>query len=162
MPEVGAVSWAVLMAHEGQTEPFLRRCRERIDREGGDQTDELLAVTQTFLSLRYNDQGLLDLFGGDKTMIESPVIDRLLAQRERKTRQEGIAEVILARFGPLSDDARARLQGVQDDAKLSALNRFAAICPDKEAFVQRLVADTTPPPAPVSSRRSSSKKKKPT
>lgn len=153
MPDVGAVPWAVLMAHEGPPEPLLRRCRERIDKEGGDQRRELLAVTQTLLGLKYQDQKLFDLFGGVNAMIESPRIEQIVSQRERQGQQRFVEAVILARFGQLSDDARARLQGVQEEAKLEALNRFAAVCPSLEAFVERLEAETTPPPAPKSSRR---------
>lgn len=47
--DVSVVPWVTLMAHDGPPEPLLRRCRERIDREGGDQRDNLLAVTQMFM-----------------------------------------------------------------------------------------------------------------
>jgi hypothetical protein len=51
--EVGVVPWVTLMAHDGPPEPLLRRCRDRIDKEGGDQRGDLLAITQTFMSLKF-------------------------------------------------------------------------------------------------------------
>jgi len=152
-PEVGAVPWAVLMKHDGPPEPFLRRCRERIDKEGGEQHDTLLAVTQTLAELRFPDPRLLALFGGRKVVIESPMVEEYGNERERLGQQKSIEGFILARFGRLSDDARARLQGVQEGSKLEALTRFAAVCESMEAFVERLVSETTPPPKPTSSRR---------
>ena len=62
-------------------------------------------------------------------------------------------DVLLARLGKLSDDARARLQGLVDQDKVRALARFAAVCPTLEAFVERLNQETTPPATPTSSRR---------
>jgi hypothetical protein len=161
LPDVGLVPWVTLMAHEGPPEPLLRRCRERIDKEGGDQSGALLAVTQTFMSLKFQKgthQNLFDLFGGGRAMFEEfPIVQEYGDERARQKLQFAVAEVVKARFDPLSDDAHARLQGVTEEAKLLDLLHFASVCKSPEAFVERLTAETTPPPAPVSSRR----KKKP-
>jgi hypothetical protein len=153
VPDVGVVPWVPLMAHEGPPEPLLRRCRERIDREGGEQHDQLLAVTQTLTELRFPDPSLLALFGGRKVVIESPMVKEYGDERDRQRHQRSIERVIKVRFGPLSDDARARLRGVNEETKLEALLDFASLCQSREAFVERLVSETTPPPRPTSSRR---------
>jgi hypothetical protein len=153
VPDVGIVPWVPLMHHDGPPEPLLRRCRERIDREGGDKRPNLLAVTQVLMRLKFVQPSFFELFGGERAMIESPYFQGFLDRKERETRQLDIEETILVRFGKLSDDARARLQGVTEEAKLRDLLRFAAICLSLEAFVERLTKETTPSPTPVSSRR---------
>ena len=77
-PDVGVVPWVPLMAFEGPPEPLLRRCRERIDREAGEQRANLLAVTQSLAKLRFPQQELLNLFGGSRAMIESPLIKEIV------------------------------------------------------------------------------------
>ncbi len=69
-PDVGGVPLVPLMHFEGPPEPLLRRCRERIDREGGKQHANLLAVTQSLMKLRFPQQALLDILGGRRAMIE--------------------------------------------------------------------------------------------
>jgi hypothetical protein len=81
------------------------------------------------------------------------MIREIVKESQREKTQELIEAAILARFARLSDDARARLQGVTEEAKLQGLFRFAIVCPSLEAFVERLTKETTPPPSPVSSRR---------
>jgi hypothetical protein len=155
-PDVGIVPWVTLMAHDGPPEPLLRRCRDRIDKEGGDHRGDLLAVTQAFLSLKFQKrthQNLFDLFGGGKVVIEFPLVQEYGDERDRRRFHSNIARVIQNRFEVLSDDARARLEGVTEQQKLEQLLDLASLCPSMEAFVERLTAETTPPPAPVSSRR---------
>jgi hypothetical protein len=69
-------------------------------------------------------------------MIESPLINVLLA----KNRQEAILDVLAARFGAVPQDVRKQLRSVVDLKRLKGLTRFAAQCPDLEAFRQRLLA----------------------
>jgi hypothetical protein len=90
-------------------------------------------------------------------MIEFPIFQEYGDERARQQFHSAIARVIQARFAALSDDARARLEGVNDQQKLEQLLDLASVCESLEAFVERLTAETTPPPRPVSSRR----KKKP-
>jgi hypothetical protein len=49
--------------------------------------------------------------------------------------------------------ARLSLEGIDKEATLDALFRFAAVCPSQEAFLERL-AQETKPPRPTSTRRS--------
>jgi hypothetical protein len=150
--DVGIVPFITLMHFEGPPEPVLRRCRERIDREGGRYRANLLAVTQTLMRLRFSGE-LLELFGGSQAMIESPLIQEIVAQADRKRQRKSIEDVMRARVGPLPDSARATLEGLKDEKKLDALLELASLCPSMEAFLERLAKETAPPPARQSSRR---------
>jgi hypothetical protein len=152
-PDVGVVPWIALTDFAGPPEPLLRRCRERIDREGSGQRANLLAVTQVLARLRFPQQELLDLFGGSQTMIESPLITELIEKVDRERQRKDVADVILVRFGALSDSAQAQLKGINDEHKLEALHRFGIVCPTVEAFLERLEKETAPTPGPRSSRR---------
>ena len=48
-PNVGVVTWASLARYDGPPEVLLQRCRDRIEREGGTQRANLLAVALTAL-----------------------------------------------------------------------------------------------------------------
>jgi hypothetical protein len=96
---------------------------------------------------------LFDLLGGKKVMIEWPFMKEYGEETACKARHQYIEEAILVRFAKLSDDARARLRGITDEARLQGLHRFAIVCPSLDAFLARLTAETSPPPAPTSSRR---------
>ena len=152
-PDVGVVPWVPLMAFAGPPEPLLRRCRERIDQEAGAQKANLLAVTQTLTRLRFPGQEFLDLFGGSRAMIESPLMREFAAQIDRQRQRKSVEDVIQVRFGALPQGARASLESLNDEATLDALLRFAAVCLTLDAFLERLAQETTPAPAPVSSRR---------
>ena len=69
-------------------------------------------------------------------MIESPLIQELMAQRMHKD----ILRVLAARFGPVPPEIVAALQAIVDETKLDALVEWAATCPDLEAFRTRLTA----------------------
>jgi predicted transposase YdaD len=152
-PDVGIVPLVPLMAIQGPPEPLLRRCCERIDREAGGQKANMLAVAQTLAKLRFPQQEFLDLFGGSRAMIESPLIKEIVEQVEQKTWRKAIERLIQRRFGTLPEGARASLEGLKEEKNLLALHDFAGICQTLEAFLERLAKETTPVPAPVSSRR---------
>ncbi len=153
-PDVGVVPLVPLMAFSGDPKPLLRRCRERIDREGGEQRANLLAVAQTMTKLRFPQQVFLDLLGGSQAMIESPLIKEIVEKADRKRQRKDIDDVVRQRLGALPDSARASLEGLADEGKLHALLLFASVCPTLEAFLERLAKETTPASTPVSSRRS--------
>jgi hypothetical protein len=120
---------------DGPPEPLLRQCRERIDQQAmPDERANLLAVTQVMTGLRYDDPRLLTIFGGSQAMIESPVLQRLIAE----TRRKDILAFLAARFGPPAEDLRAALQIIEDETKLDELVESAASCPDLEAFRARI------------------------
>jgi hypothetical protein len=153
-PDVGVVPLIPLTSFEGPTEPLLRRCRERIDREGGEHRANLLAVSQTFTKLRFPQQEFLDLLGGNRVMIESPLIKEIVEKADRQRQRKAIETVVRARLGSLPDSARASLEGVTEEATLDVLLEAASLCLTLEAFLERLAKETTPAPKPVSSRRS--------
>jgi hypothetical protein len=101
-PGVGVVPWAVLARHEGPPEVLLRRCRDRLDREGGGQRANLLAVTQVFARLHFDRPEWLDILGGREVMLESPLIQDIVAESNQATRVESILQVLEARFGALT------------------------------------------------------------
>jgi hypothetical protein len=87
-------------------------------------------------------------------MIESPLIKEIVEKTACQKARQLVEAAIRKRFRPLSDSARASLEGLEDEAKLDALHDFAVDCSSLEAFLERLAKETTPAEVPVSSRRS--------
>jgi predicted transposase YdaD len=137
--DVGLILWVPLSQFTGPPEPLLQQCRERIDRQAApDERANLLAVVQVMAGLRYNDPRLLSILGGSRAMIESPVLQRLTAEREAETQRKDILKILRVRFGPLTQDVTASLQTIEGKSKLDELVEVAASCPDLEAFRARL------------------------
>jgi hypothetical protein len=141
----GLMPWVPLTGFEGPPEPVLRQCREVIDRRAteGDRST-LLAVTQVFTRLRYNDPGLLEILGGRRAMIESPLLEELKAEWGAEARAEGRARDIVTiledRFGDVPEEVRAAVQATRDEARLDTLLLAAVHCPDVAAFRTRLTS----------------------
>jgi hypothetical protein len=95
----------------------------------------LLAVTQVLTRLRYNDPQLLMILGGSEIMIESPLIQEIVA----RTRQKDISQVLEERFGTVPPDIALQLRTILDEQKLNDLNRIAARCPNLEVFRAHLL-----------------------
>jgi hypothetical protein len=139
--DVGVVPWATLARYDGPPEPLLRRCRERIDQQAPEaERANLLAVTQVLARLRYNDPALLAIFGGRHAMIESPLIQELLAENTQATLHTAVLGILEARFGTAPLDLTQAVNAVTDQAKLRDLVKHAAVCPDLDAFRTRLSA----------------------
>jgi hypothetical protein len=133
--DVGLIPWVPLSHFSGPPGPLLQQCRERIDRQAApDERANLLAVAQVMAGLRYNDPRLLTILGGSQAMIESPVLQRFVAEGRHKD----IIKFLRVRFGPLTEDVTAPLQTIVDESKLDELVEAAASCPDLEAFRARL------------------------
>jgi hypothetical protein len=93
---VGLISWVPLAQFDGPAEPIFQECRTRIDRDAlSDEHENLLAVTQILVGMRYNDSELLQISGGREAMIESPVLQQFLAESQRKS----IMLFLVERFG---------------------------------------------------------------
>jgi hypothetical protein len=119
--------------------PILEECRRRIDQQAlPEERDNLLAVSQVLVQLRYNDPDLLAILGGKSVMIESPLIKEIVAENTQKARQEDILEFLHARFGTVPDGIAQQVRSVRAQRKLKALVKHAAQCPDLEAFRKRL------------------------
>jgi len=137
--DAGLIPW-VPLAHTTQTpEVLMTRCRDRLasvpdpsDRAG------LMVVTQILAGLAFPDKRFLDLFGGAKAMIESPVLDEVKQLIKVRAMQENVVDVLEARFGSIPKDRVLPLQTISDENRLRAMNRLAATCPDIDAFVAGL------------------------
>jgi hypothetical protein len=133
--DVGLIPWVPLTQFDEPPETVLQECRDRIDRQApASEQANLLAVTQVMSRLRYNSLDLMALFGGMQTMIESPLIQEMLAERSH----EGILIALRKRFRSLPADLPVALKRIQDPLKLRELMEWAFDCPDLEAFRARL------------------------
>lgn len=155
----GLAPWTPLAQYEGPPEMLFRRCREIIDREAEPQEREtLLAVTQVLARLRFNDPRLFQLLGGDRAMIESPLLDEVMerwtaqrtteirAETRAKTQAEAVLTILHERFGPLPEEDETRLRGLRDPAALDGLLLPALRCDSLEAFRAQI-------PTPASEER---------
>jgi hypothetical protein len=119
------------MHFDGPPEPILERCRERIEREAPYKVQgDLLAMSQVLAGLRFPDPAILELLGGDKTVIESPLVEEWGA----KGTQEAILALLKHRFGAVPTTITQQLKEVTKRKKLTALTILAHECPDLDAF----------------------------
>ncbi len=133
--DYGVVPWATLARSDGPPERLLERCRERIEVEAPqDEKANLLAVTQVLARLRYPQQNLLALLGGKRAMIESPLIEELMAEQA----QDYVLRILRARFGHLPDEIVMRLRKISKVKRLEPLIDHAAVCADLDVFRRRL------------------------
>ena len=132
---VGLVPWVPLTHFSGPPEPILEQCRLRIDQQALPQErDNLLVVSQILAHLRYNDSRLLAILGGKRVMIESPLIQEIVAE----SKQDDILAFLRARFDDLSEDIVERIRAIHSEKKLLALIKHAARCSHLDAFRKKL------------------------
>jgi hypothetical protein len=128
---------------------MLQECRQRIEENAtSEDRANLLAVTQVLTRLRYNDQQLLAILGGIQVMIESPLIQEIVARAKHETRHEDILEVLEGRFGAVPTDIAMHLKGIVEEKRLRDLHRYAVRCSDLEAFRAILQQESQPPLVP--------------
>jgi hypothetical protein len=140
--DVGLIPWVPLCHFDGPPEPIFRQCRTRIDQEAPpNEYENLLAVTQVLAGLRYNDPKLFQLLGGRDAMIESPVLQELIADCERKaaleTARKDILRILVTRFGAEARALEAELTD-DDNDRLGDLIELAVTCADLESFQKQL------------------------
>jgi hypothetical protein len=150
-PGVGTVPLATLAHFDGPPEMLLQRCRDRIDREGGEQRANLLAVTQVFAHLHFNKPHWLDILGGTKAMIESPLIQGIVAESSQAAQVKFMIHQLKGRFGPVGPNITAGLAQIKSEEKLLRLGLHVTTCKSLEAFEDRL-REELPQPAPPSTR----------
>jgi hypothetical protein len=110
---------------------MLYRCRDLIEEHApADEKENLLAVSQVFTHLRYNDPKLFSIFGGKKMVVELPLIQEILAERVHKD----ILTVLESRFGEVPEDLADQIRSVSNDNKLTELIRKAASSASLESF----------------------------
>lgn len=133
--EPGLMPWVSLTRIDGPIANVLQECRKVIDRESlSEEHDNLLAVSQVLMGLNYNDPDLLKIFGGAEAMIESPVLQRFVAERLHRA----ILGCLAKRFTPLPEDLPKLLDQVIDDERLQVLVELAATCATIDEFEQEL------------------------
>ncbi len=147
-PSVGVVPWATLARREGSPEVLLQRCRDRIEREGGAQRKQLLAVTTVLAGLHYDKPEWLEILGGSEVMIESPVIKRLQDEFQRAGEVTLLIHQLEGRFGPVGPAITAALAQVKDEKKLLRLGLAATTCVSLQQFEEQLRVELPQPPAP--------------
>jgi hypothetical protein len=135
----GLMPWVSLTEFTNPPEEVLRRCRQTIDQEAkpAEQTN-LLAVSQVLAKLRFDDVNILNLFGGKQVMIESPLIEELMQERDLIRLRKDILQILKARFGGVPTDISARIEAKQELDELEALVDASATTPGFEAFRQKL------------------------
>jgi hypothetical protein len=140
--DVGLMPWVSLAQFEGPPEPLLQRCRERIDREGGRERANLLAVSQVLARLKFDRPEFLAIFGGRQAMIDSPLLREFEAeirqQTQQQTRQEYILGALKVRFGKVPEGLEVEVRQRVNEEQLNELHDFAVVCPSVEAFQERL------------------------
>ncbi len=125
------------MQFEGPPEAFLGRCAEKIEREATPREQaDLLAVAQVLTELRFPDPDLLAVFGGEKPMMESPLLKKMVAERIHRV----ILALLKNRFGAVPRNVIKPLEGVLDEEKLANLNVLAGTCPDLQSFREALLS----------------------
>jgi len=135
--DVGVIPWLPLTRFAGPPEELIQQCRERIDQQARpEEHANLLAVTQVMTRFAYNNPDLIKLLGGTKAMIESPLIQELVAQTQHKA----IVRVLRNRFAHVPPEIVVKLKTVLNEDKLNELLDFAVACPDVESFRLKLLA----------------------
>jgi hypothetical protein len=143
--EPGLMPWVPLTRLDGPVPAILAECRRIIDeRARPEEHDNLLAITQVLMNLVYDDAALYAIFGGKEAMIESPMLNELVAEQVAKKLAEKLQKAVLGllekRFGSVPLDLVPRIKGVTNADQLSQLIDRAALCPDLETFRQDLGA----------------------
>lgn len=128
--DIGLVPWIPLTQFDRPAESVFQECRNRIDNAPVEERANLLAVTQVLAGLRFHDPNLLNILGGRQAMIESPVLQELMAEHGQKY----IVRILEKRFGAVPVDIRERLRSVRDDERLDQLVDQAVVCETLDEF----------------------------
>jgi hypothetical protein len=137
--DVGAVPLVALSRLDASPEVVLQQCKDLIEQNARpDERANLLAVTQVFTQARFPHAGLLTILGGKQIMIESPLVQELVAEGRQQALHRAILDVLEARFGAVPADVSAAVRLKVDEAALHALVKLAASCPDLAAFRAQL------------------------
>jgi hypothetical protein len=81
-------------------------------------------------SLRFPHPDLVQLLGGRRAMIESPLLQKMMAE----TLHRAIIALLRDRFGGVPREVRQSLRAILDEKRLQKLNIIAAKCRDLAAF----------------------------
>lgn len=133
--EPGRIPWVPLTKMEGPVSTILGECRRIIDAKAKvEEHDNLLAVTQVLMSLVHNDTALYAILGVEEAMIESPLLNDLIAEKVAERMQKTLLGLLEARFGPVPADLVQRVKEVPNADRLDQLTKQAGTCSDLGAF----------------------------
>lgn len=133
----GLVPWIPLTQFAGSVEPILRQCRDIIDRKADPgEWEALQVVTHMLASLRYNKAELFPILGGREMLLETPLMQEILAE----ARHKDLIRILEARFGPVPPNVAAAIKGVWDEGKLTELITTSVLCENLEGFRKKLVS----------------------
>jgi hypothetical protein len=138
--DVGLIPWVPLTKTTLTPDVLMTRCHDRLatvadpsDRAG------LMAVTQILAGLAFPDRRFLDLFGGAETMIESPVLDEVIALIEKRLTAKIEAEVktkveaeVKARATAVGA-AQGRIAAIRENVVATLEARFGSVPVDRIA-----------------------------
>ncbi len=154
-PSVGVVPWVSLARYQGSPEVLLQRCRDRIEREGGQHKANLLAVSQVFARLHFDKPEWLNILGGSKAVIESPLIQEIVEESRRAAHVKAIVNFLQGRFGAVGPEVATGLAQLKEEERLLRLGSSAATCLSLQAFEDALRQElpAQPPPSTRGKRR---------
>jgi len=140
----GLIPWATLARFNGPADSLLQQCRAIIEEKADpNEHDNLLAVTQVLAGLRYNNPQLLGIFGGKEAMIESPVLQELIAEKIAESAQRLILSLLGDQFGNVPTDISVTLKAITNEDRLKQVIKAAARCPSLEDFRQQMSGPDT-------------------
>lgn len=146
--DVGLIPLVPLTHIDGPPDVVFRQCRQRIDQAPQEEQENLLAVAQVMAQMRYNDAGLLSIFGGQPMFDDSPLVqaavDRACRKSTRKTMREMILQVLETRFGAVPLPVVELLDATADEQRLRGLNTEAVRCSSLDDFRARLASHPMP------------------
>jgi len=148
--EPGLGPWATIARWDGPPEVLMRQSREVMDQWiGSPEHRNLLAAAVTLASLKYQDPKLLDILGGRKAVIESPLWQDLFAEQFAEQVAEkmhrSLCIVLRPRLGEVPADVEAAVKSVRDEEHLDRANVLAARAKNYAAFRRDLAALAAPP-----------------
>jgi hypothetical protein len=155
--EPGLAPWATIASWDGPPEVLMRRSREAMDQWiGSPEHQNLLAAAVTLASLKYRDPKLLNILGGRKAVIESPLWKELFAEQFAEQFAEKmhrtICNVLRTRLGDIPADVEAEINSVRDEGQLDRANVLAAQARSFAAFRRALAKLTAAQEQPTRRR----------
>jgi hypothetical protein len=137
--EPGLMPWVPLTRLDGPAPAILGECRRIIDEKAKpEEHANLLAVTQVLMNLVHHEAALHAIVGGKEAMIDSPILNELIAEKVAEAMQKAVLGLLEDRFGAVPLDVAQRVKDVTNADHLLQINKRAARCPDLDTFRQAL------------------------
>jgi hypothetical protein len=93
----------------------------------------------------------LNILGGKDVMIESPLLQEIIAESQRSGRVKTLIDVLEDRFGSVTPTITAGLEQVKARERLRRLTTQVVLCKSLHAFEDALLEEL-PKPTPPSTR----------